>query len=84
VVHLVQLLRATFVRAYPREHLTISILSWRSCKDAATLTLTTLVWDTFIWSLHHFGETLLTITIILPRRDREEELISSCIVANTA
>jgi hypothetical protein len=27
VVHLFQLLRATFVRAYPREHLTISFVS---------------------------------------------------------
>jgi hypothetical protein len=43
VVHLVQLLRATFVRAYPREHLTISLLSERSWKDAGPLN--TLVWD---------------------------------------
>jgi hypothetical protein len=27
LVHLIQPLRATFVRAYPREHLTISLLS---------------------------------------------------------
>jgi hypothetical protein len=81
VVHLVQLLRATFVRAYPREHLTISLLSW---KDAAPLT--TLVWDNIMWSSHHFGKCPLPspFNIILPHRGRGEELASSCIVANTA
>jgi hypothetical protein len=71
VVHLVQLLRATFVRAYPREHLTISFLSWRPRKDAAPLT--TIVWDTITWSSHPFGEYSLP-----------SPLPFSCIVANTA
>src|SRR5215218_5642512 len=86
LVHLIQLLRATFVRAYPREHLTISLLSWRSWKDAVPSCYPLLCGTSPCGPDYHCGKCSLPspFTIVLPHVGREGELTSSCIVANTA
>src|SRR5215204_2219342 len=86
LVHLIHLLRAPFVRAYPREHLTISLLSWRSWKDAVPPCQPLLCGTILCDPNYHRGEMSLPspFTIILPHGGREGELTSSCIVANTA
>src|SRR5215218_4016025 len=85
VVHLIQLLRATFVRAYPREHLTISLLSYRSWKDAAPSCQPLLCGTPSCGPDYHCGELLLTVAVhYYPSSwGTRGELTSSCIVANT-